>query len=752
MDDRGLNPGTTGTNQTPEPALDEAALLKNLEKIEDTGMFTNDQIREIEEGKSAGLDVSIYARPEYLAVHMRSIRLGMMEGLDVSVYASPEYDWFQMEEIRIGMEKNLDVRIYADPKIDYSKMRILREGLLEGIYLKPYVKFPAGVMRQVFLSRKSGVDISPFVEQGYREAELESIRIALENNLNIAPYITPDFNGESIKEIATGLERGLEVELYAFPEYNWEQMRELRRGLESRVDISLYKSSYFHAEQMYEIRIGMENGLDVTPYANLMYTAKDMQRMRLAIEEELAAQKASMPHEEESSEFDEYVINISPDEMKATLVLLGEHKPLNETKLRREISSCGIVFGIQHQTVEMLADGKFAGTEAVIALGKPPVDGRDGYYEFLFDLKQKHAPTVRADGSVDHMDLNNFNMVKKGDRIAYYHEGSIGSGGSTVTGRFLKAKNGKEKGILVGKGFIVEEDKKTYVSVMNGRIEMRGGKITITNVLELRGVSMVTGSVVYDGDLHVTGDVEQGSIIKVSGDILIDGNVEAATIECDKSITIRQGVSAGGNGLIKAKGPIQAKYLESANVESEDDITVGYSVNSTIRTKKRVLINSRNGMLTGGLCAAEEGIEVENLGNKLGVRTRVEIGSNEQLKAARIKAEDEIKAIKTDLQTLYNANNELKAKYNAEMRATMSIFTKLENAIYTKELELREKEEQRNLLKSREGAIRVARAVVHGRIFEGVKLSICGVFMTRGEHYEGVSVWLDGERVSITPL
>ncbi|MBQ7506806.1 MAG: hypothetical protein IJT05_05700, partial [Lachnospiraceae bacterium] len=173
MDDRGLNPGTTGTNQTPEPALDEAALLKNLEKIEDTGMFTNDQIREIEEGKSAGLDVSIYARPEYLAVHMRSIRLGMMEGLDVSVYASPEYDWFQMEEIRIGMEKNLDVRIYADPKIDYSKMRILREGLLEGIYLKPYVKFPAGVMRQVFLSRKSGVDISPFVEQGYREAELE---------------------------------------------------------------------------------------------------------------------------------------------------------------------------------------------------------------------------------------------------------------------------------------------------------------------------------------------------------------------------------------------------------------------------------------------------------------------------------------------------------------------------------------------------------------------------------------------------
>lgn len=35
----------------------------------------------------------------------RKIAQGEQFGLDVSVYAKPEYDWFQMEEIRKGLEQ-----------------------------------------------------------------------------------------------------------------------------------------------------------------------------------------------------------------------------------------------------------------------------------------------------------------------------------------------------------------------------------------------------------------------------------------------------------------------------------------------------------------------------------------------------------------------------------------------------------------------------------------------------------------------
>lgn len=724
-----------------------------LDGVSDAPIFTSDQIREIEEGKMAGLDVSVYAKPYFLAVHMRSIRLGMEEGLDVSRYAKREYDWFQMEEIRLGMSQGIDVGIYADPRIAYDKMRIIREGLLEGIYLKTYTKYFGSVMRQILLAKKSGVNLDPFLDKGYREAELEAIRMALEKGLDIERYISPDFNGESIKEIARGLENGVEVEQYAYPEYNWEQMHEIRLGLLSRVNISLYKSPYYHAGQMREIRVGMENGLDVSSYATLMYTENDMRRIRRQLEDEIANRGRDLVGAEEiTAGFDDYMINISRDEMTATLTLYRKQKALDRGKLIREMQAAGVIYGIDQEMLDRLSDGHFAGTDAVIARGRAPIDGRDGYYEYFFELKQESKPKIRADGSVDHMDLRNYHMVKKGDHIAYYHAAEMGRSGSTVTGKFLPAKNGKEKGLLVGKGFIVDEDQKTYISLLNGRIEMKGGKITITNVLELREVTKITGNVVYDGDLHVQGDVGAGSVIKVTGDVIIGGTVEAATIESGRNIMIQRGVAAGSSGLIKAEGNIQARFLESAIIEAGGDVSAGYSINSRILAKGRVLITAREGALSGGTTVAERGIEVENLGNKMGVSTRVEIGGNERLKKIRQQLEKEINEIKKELQILYNAKNEVYGKYTAEERSGMEIIIKIENAIYTKELELREKEKSQKEVMEHERMIRDSEAIVQGRIYDNVKISIGGVYLQRAENYQGIVARLLGETVEVTPL
>lgn len=724
-----------------------------LDGVSDAPIFTSDQIREIEEGKMAGLDVSVYAKPYFLAVHMRSIRLGMEEGLDVSRYAKREYDWFQMEEIRLGMSQGIDVGIYADPRIAYDKMRIIREGLLEGIYLKTYTKYFGSVMRQILLAKKSGVNLDPFLDKGYREAELEAIRMALEKGLDIERYISPDFNGESIKEIARGLENGVEVEQYAYPEYNWEQMHEIRLGLLSRVNISLYKSPYYHAGQMREIRVGMENGLDVSSYATLMYTENDMRRIRRQLEDEIANRGRDLVGAEEiTAGFDDYMINISRDEMTATLTLYRKQKALDRGKLIREMQAAGVIYGIDQEMLDRLSDGHFAGTDAVIARGRAPIDGRDGYYEYFFELKQESKPKIRADGSVDHMDLRNYHMVKKGDHIAYYHAAEMGRSGSTVTGKFLPAKNGKEKGLLVGKGFIVDEDQKTYISLLNGRIEMKGGKITITNVLELREVTKITGNVVYDGDLHVQGDVGAGSVIKVTGDVIIGGTVEAATIESGRNIMIQRGVAAGSSGLIKAEGNIQARFLESAIIEAGGDVSAGYSINSRILAKGRVLITAREGALSGGTTVAERGIEVENLGNKMGVSTRVEIGGNERLKKIRQQLEKEINEIKKELQILYNAKNEVYGKYTAEERSGMEIIIKIENAIYTKELELREKEKSQKEVMEHERMIRDSEAIVQGRIYDNVKISIGGVYLQRAENYQGIVARLLGETVEVTLL
>lgn len=59
----------------------------NIEEL----TFTQDQKHEIELGQKAGVDVSVYAKPEFLAIQMREIHLGLSEELPVEQYSSLMY-------------------------------------------------------------------------------------------------------------------------------------------------------------------------------------------------------------------------------------------------------------------------------------------------------------------------------------------------------------------------------------------------------------------------------------------------------------------------------------------------------------------------------------------------------------------------------------------------------------------------------------------------------------------------------------
>lgn len=55
-----------------------------------------DQIRE---GLKDGIDVSIYAKPEFKAAQMRVIRFGLQSNIDVTLYLNPSLDWKEMEKL-----------------------------------------------------------------------------------------------------------------------------------------------------------------------------------------------------------------------------------------------------------------------------------------------------------------------------------------------------------------------------------------------------------------------------------------------------------------------------------------------------------------------------------------------------------------------------------------------------------------------------------------------------------------------------
>ena len=57
------------------------------------------------------------------------IRKGLENGIDVSIYAKPEFNWRQMREIREGLETGIDVSSYADPNIPWTQMHNMRPQL-----------------------------------------------------------------------------------------------------------------------------------------------------------------------------------------------------------------------------------------------------------------------------------------------------------------------------------------------------------------------------------------------------------------------------------------------------------------------------------------------------------------------------------------------------------------------------------------------------------------------------------------------
>ena len=113
---------------------------ENMKKIEESGKFNYSQKEQIRFGLQKGLDISIYAKPEFKGSQMEQIRLGLEKGLNVHIYAKPEFDYEQMRQIRLGLEQGLDVNVYAKAEFNNIQMQKIRLSLEKGLdvnYIKP---------------------------------------------------------------------------------------------------------------------------------------------------------------------------------------------------------------------------------------------------------------------------------------------------------------------------------------------------------------------------------------------------------------------------------------------------------------------------------------------------------------------------------------------------------------------------------------------------------------------------------------
>lgn len=707
--------------------------------------FTQDQVNEIKEGLDSGLDVSVYAKKEFLAIQMHQIRRGLQEELPVESYASADFDWFQMEEIRKGLQGGLDIKLYASPSVSYDRMRQIRKGLKKGINLSNYARLDAGVLRELRKALLSKIYIVEYIQQGYNAEQLEQIRKALEKGLDIVPYLHKELRGVSIQEIRRGLKKGLDVSVYAKLEFSWQQMREIRLGLENRIDISLYANPLYDWQQMKEIRLGLENGIDVSSYRSLMWTSADMRRKRLALQDDVA--DTEFKGELRSEDFGSCSVSVSGDEMEA-YVFVPDGRRVSREDIAEALNKSGIKRGIQKKEIERLFEGKNRGKKILAAKGRPAEPGPDGWYEYFFRTKLNKRPKLLPDGSVDFQSIEWFEFVREGQKIALYHDAEAGTGGYTVTGRELPPKKGREKTILTGRGFMLLDDKKTYVATVSGKIRLEGHRIEIEKALVMEEVSLATGSVSFDGSVYVAGKVGVGALIQATGDVIVNGYVEAASIESGGSILLRQGANGNGVGYVKAAKDISGKFFEACRVYAGGDIRASYSLNCDLHAENRILISGKAGTLAGGTAYARKGMEVQNAGNRAGLATILRLGINDQVSGYLEEIEAKMQEAMKQLDILRNAYAEFHKKYPPEVRNTMDIYLKIESAIFTKEKEVEELTARSRYMEREVHGIRNAEIVVRGMLYEGTSLEINGRYWN-AKDIANVCVKRVGERVAV---
>lgn len=608
----------------------------------------------------------------YIKEQHQEILLGKEEGLDVSLYANPEFNWLQMEQIRMGIKDKVDVSAYADPSYSYE------------------------TMKQIRLSYYSSNDLTDYLERGFVDDELEQIRLALEDGLPIDTWLTDDMYAQQIYEIKMGLYEDMDVSIYANSQYNWMQMKEIRLGLEKKLDVSLYTNCLFSHWQMKEIRLGLEAGLDVSSYAKLIFSGTDMREKR----EKLLKEKTSRPVNTASSlgiDIDsltkkEFSIFVENDGNKAfAFIPWFPGNMVTEDDIYNELKKRGIVNGIKRETIAEMIRNRRMNEKILIAEGTPAETGKDGWFEFFVRLDLPRIPAPLPDGGVDYVNIEAFEMVDEGEKLAVYHPAQKGIDGQNIFGEVLHANKGIEKKPLKGKGFAIASDGVTYISKLNGKFEYINGQMIISNMIIVReDVTAVTGKLEVDGSVYVVGSVYSGGHIEAKGDIIVEYNVETAKLVAGGNVMIKRGSCSKHDCFIEAKGEVSGSFFEAANINAGGNVKANYIMNSDINTLGKAIISGSKGMLLGGRMRAVKGVDTYNLGNSSHIRTFLEVGRNVLYDKQQYEFGKKRTQILEQLSMLEEQWNKILKSLPPDKEKAVELIKKLNGAIVAKDHELAE--------------------------------------------------------------
>ncbi len=313
---------------------------------------------------------------------------------------------------------------------------------------------------------------------------------------------------------------------------------------------------------------------------------------------------------------------------------------LSAEEIKNDLESIGVKAGIDEDEIRRFIEEKNYFDVYIVAKGKDPVEGTDGYIEYMFNTDLKPKPKMNPDGTVDFHTLENVNHIKKGQPVAVMHPEYKGEPGYDLMGRHVQPRLVKRAIFRYGKNMEISEDGLQLISKVSGHVTLEGDKVFVSNVMEVVDVDASTGDIDYDGDVMIKGNVLAGFSVKATGDVVVTGIVEGASIQAGGNITFNRGVQGMNKAVIRAGGNIVSKFIESTElVHANGKIETDSILHSRVSAKGSITAAGKNGLIVGGEVRSIVLIDAKNIGNEMGTATVVGVGVDPAVK----KRVDELK-------------------------------------------------------------------------------------------------------------
>jgi uncharacterized protein len=331
------------------------------------------------------------------------------------------------------------------------------------------------------------------------------------------------------------------------------------------------------------------------------------------------------------------VVRISADGMEAHMSVTPPRyggQPVNLPQALAALSKAGVSYGIDSEAVDELLRSDASVVEgapaALVARGKPPVRGQDAvltYHELL--QTPSGYPLLKADGTVDHFQLNLVRNVAQGTVLVTRTPATKGIPGVNVLGAPVPCPDGKEAPLRPGKGARLSEDGLTVSAETEGHAVLSpDGRVTVSPIFEIRGdVDTSTGNIDFVGTVVVMGSVSHGFVVRAGQNVEIHGGIDGGTVEAGGDVIVRYGIQGGSKGRVVAGGKIQCRFIENGDIRCHRDLSVSDGIlHSRVRCGGKVSLLGRRGSIIGGQIKAKDEVSTRVLGSSLLTTTDVEVG------------------------------------------------------------------------------------------------------------------------------